>query len=78
MNASAAAAYVAAHEALWRNSADEYAAGIDYETPEFGRLNHAAYEASKRVPWWLAGWLDWRLARRLEREGVDVYCERPR
>lgn len=36
---------------LHENQKREEAAGIDYETPEYQRLNTAANEAAKRVPW---------------------------
>jgi hypothetical protein len=72
---TAAGRYVAAHEALWRNGAEEKAAGIDHESPEYLRLNRAAWESSLSpdLPGWYQDYLAWRLARRLLREGVDIY-----
>jgi len=42
----------AARIALGENQQREEAAGIDYETPEFLRLNQAVADAEKDVPWW--------------------------
>ncbi len=72
---AAASRYTAAHEALWRNSAGEMAAGIDHETPEYLRLNRAAWESSLSpdLPGWYQDFLAWCLARKLLREGVEIY-----
>jgi hypothetical protein len=45
----------AADKALNENSDREHAAGIDYETPEYHRLNDAANEAASKVSWWHGG-----------------------
>lgn len=63
------ARYLATHEALWRHSADEHNAGIDWETDEGTRLNRAAYEASEGVARWRQALLDRRLLRKLRQEG---------
>ena len=42
----------AARAALEGNSLYERGRGIDWETDEFLRLNHAVYEAERRVSWW--------------------------
>jgi hypothetical protein len=42
----------AARQALEENARREEAAGIDWETDEFLRLNHAVIEAEKGVRWW--------------------------
>lgn len=47
------AAHRAADKALQDNSAAEMAAGIDYETPEFHRLNDQAWATRDALPWWL-------------------------
>ena len=60
--------YLATHEALWRNSAAEESAGIDYETETYLTLNGAAYDAARAVPWWRQIILRERLARKLDRE----------
>ena len=39
-----------AEAALYENAAREAAAGIQYETPEFLRLNRAVIDAGKRLP----------------------------
>jgi hypothetical protein len=65
----AAVRYLMAHEALWRNSADEHDAGIDYETPEYLRLNRAAYDAAEGISRWRQAVLDRRLLRKLRLEG---------
>jgi len=46
----------AARIALGENQQREEAAGIDYETPEFLRLNQAVADAEKDVPWWRDDW----------------------
>lgn len=45
----------AADDALHANGRREKAAGIDYETPEYQRLNAAANEAAEKVSWWHGG-----------------------
>lgn len=45
----------AADKALNENSRREREAGIDYETPEYQRLNAAANEAAAQVPFWHGG-----------------------
>lgn len=63
--------YLAAHEALWRNTAEEYAAGIFRETPESTPLNSAACDSCTGVPQWCQSILDEWLLRKLRREGID-------
>jgi hypothetical protein len=65
--------YLTAHEALWRSSADEFAAGIDWETDDFLRLNRAAEAAAEGMPRWRQRVLDRRLVRKLKREGFG-FC----
>jgi hypothetical protein len=38
------------------NALREEAAGIDWETPEFTRLNRAVVDAESKVPWWRDDW----------------------
>ena len=64
--------YVWAHRALWRNAVLEQAAGIDWETPEYLELNHAACEAAKAIPWWRQSILNGRVTRMLRRQGYAV------
>lgn len=45
----------AADAALHANGRREKAAGIDYETPEYQRLNGAANDAAANVSWWHGG-----------------------
>lgn len=45
----------AADAALNENGRREKAAGIDYETPEYQRLNNAANDAAANVSWWHGG-----------------------
>lgn len=45
----------AADAALHANQRREEAAGIDYETPEYQRLNKAANEAADKVGFWHGG-----------------------
>lgn len=45
----------AADAALHANGEREKAAGIDYETPEYQRLNKAANEAADKVGFWHGG-----------------------
>jgi hypothetical protein len=42
----------AARSALEENALREEAAGIDWETPEFTRLNRAVVDAESAVPRW--------------------------
>jgi hypothetical protein len=58
--------YMTAHEALWRNSAAEHEAGIDYETPEYHRLNRDVWAAEDGVPWWRQWLIDRRILRELD------------
>ncbi len=44
-----------ADKALNANGARERKAGIDYETPEYQRLNRAANEAAAKVSFWHGG-----------------------
>ncbi|MDG9701685.1 hypothetical protein [Streptomyces sp. DH37] len=44
-----------ADRALHENSERERRAGIDYETPEYQRLNAAANEAAAKVPFRFGG-----------------------
>lgn len=44
-----------ADAALHANQREEEAAGIDYETPEYRRLNGAANEAAAKVSRWRGG-----------------------
>lgn len=41
-----------ADAALHANQKKEEAAGIDWETPEYVRLNTAANEAAAKASWW--------------------------
>lgn len=52
---AAVAGMKAADMALNANTDRERAAGIDYETPEYQRLNTAANEAAGRVSVWRGG-----------------------
>lgn len=52
---AAIAAMKDADKALNENSERERKAGIDYETPEYQRLNRAANEAAAKVPFWHGG-----------------------
>jgi hypothetical protein len=56
--------YMKARRALDENAIRDYHAGIDWETPEFLRLNRAVFEAGRGVPWWRR----WLIDRRVERE----------
>jgi hypothetical protein len=40
---------------LNENGDRERRAGIDYETPEYERLNNAANDAAAKVSWWHGG-----------------------
>lgn len=44
-----------ADQALHENSEREQKAGIDYETPEYQRLNDAANEKAAKVSFWHGG-----------------------
>jgi hypothetical protein len=44
-----------ADRALHENTDRERAAGIDYETPEYQRLNTAANKAAAKVSFWHGG-----------------------
>jgi hypothetical protein len=46
----------AADQALQDYGQELDAAGVDWETPEFTRLNRAAYDSMRAVPWWARGW----------------------
>lgn len=52
---AAIAALKAADKALNENSERERKAGIDYETPEYQRLNATANEAAAKVSFWHGG-----------------------
>lgn len=45
----------AADQALHENSEREQKAGIDYETPDYHRLNDAANEEAAKVSFWHGG-----------------------
>jgi hypothetical protein len=64
--------YTQARRALDKSGLEEHAAWIDWETPEFLRLNHAVIEAERDVPWRQR----WRIDRRILHE-LD-YWERMR
>ena len=64
-NAAAIERYEQTHRALFRNAIEEYAAGIDEETPEFLALNRAAWEAEAGMPRWRRWLIDRRLCREL-------------
>ena len=64
--------YVWAHRALWRNAVLEQAAGIDWETPEYLELNHAAWESCADVAWWRQPVLNGRVTRMLRSQGYAV------
>jgi hypothetical protein len=58
--------YAAARRALDENSFAEYAAGVDYETPEFLRLNHEVAEAEPGISPWRRWLIDARISRDLD------------
>ena len=57
--------YSRARRDLTVNDMDEYAAGVDRETPEFLRLNRAVADAEAGVPRWVQEvidrWVLWRV-----------------
>jgi hypothetical protein len=66
---AAFAAYAKARRALDENAIADVAAGIDYETPTFLRLNHAVIEAEAALPWWgwvVTWWIDAKILRELD------------
>ncbi len=63
---AAAERYAKARRALDTNAIEDYAAGIDYETPEFLRLNRAVFDAERGVPWWRRALIDRRILRELD------------
>lgn len=58
--------YADAVRALCENGIAEYAAGIDWETPEFGPLNRAVHAAKRDVPAWRRRLIDRRILRELD------------
>ena len=73
MNTTAAdRRYLAAHEALWRNSVAERDAGIDYATETCMALACEEFEASEAVGFWRQFILHGRVMRKLAREGVEL------
>lgn len=56
--------YARARRAQDENQIAEQQAGVDYETPEFQRVNRETCEAELAVPWWLR-WtvplIDWHV-----------------
>jgi hypothetical protein len=58
--------YAQARRALNESGLEEHAAGIDWETPEFLRLNHAVIEAERDVPWWQRWLIDRRILHELD------------
>lgn len=64
--AGQAGRYARASRALAVNSIEDYAAGIDYETPEFLRLNHGVIEAEREISWWRRALIDRRILRELD------------
>ena len=58
--------YAASRRALFENAIADYAAGINYETPEFLRLDDEAAEAERGVPRWLCVLIDRRIVRELD------------
>ncbi len=56
--------YTKARRALDVNAIEEYEAGIDWETPEFLRLNREVADAERGVSWWRR----WLISRRILRE----------
>lgn len=50
----------AADKALQDYGAQLDAAGVDWETPEFTRLNRAVHDAIGALPWWARSRADWR------------------
>jgi hypothetical protein len=58
--------YTAAERALCENAITEYAAGIDDETPEFGRVNREVHAAKRDVPAWRRALIDRRIIRDLD------------
>lgn len=63
---SAAERYEQRFRALCQNYIDEYAAGIDYETDEYLRVNRAIPEARRGVSWWRRILIDRRVIRELD------------
>ncbi len=57
--------YTRARRALAENSIEEYAAGVDRETPEFLRLNREVFAAEQEVGWWRRVLIDRRVLRDL-------------
>jgi hypothetical protein len=62
----AAGRYYRARRALDENAIADWEARIDYETPEFLRLNHEVAEAERGVTWWQRALIDWRVTRELD------------
>lgn len=58
--------YEQAFRALCQNAIDEYAAGIDYETDEYLRVNRAIPEARRGVPQWRRILIDRRVIGELD------------
>jgi hypothetical protein len=49
---AAIARYRAADRALQANGDAEEAAGVNWETDQFHRLNDALWDAARGLPWW--------------------------
>jgi len=58
--------YTKARRALDVNAIEEYEAGIDWETPEFLRLNREVAGAERGVSWWRRWLIDRRILRELD------------
>jgi hypothetical protein len=58
--------YTAAERAQCENAIRDYAAGIDYETPEYHRINDETAAAARDVPWWRRALIDRRIIRELD------------
>jgi len=64
MNRTDIERYARARRALCLNAIRDYAAGINWETDEFLRLNREAAAAERGVSWWRR----WLTGRRILRE----------
>jgi hypothetical protein len=58
--------YAKARRALDVNAIADYAAGIDWETPEFLLLNDEVADAKRGVSWWQRALIDRRILRELD------------
>jgi hypothetical protein len=50
---AALARYARARRAQDENQIAEHLARVDYETPEFRRINRETWESERALPWWL-------------------------